>query len=197
MAPVSPGNIDPPVVAVSQIHSLARFIENDRSGYEHLRLCAGIILCFWRALSGCHVLGCLDELAKLFIGDRVPIHPKAIDGHLMRRRFFRIVLVGSHEKSAAGDPDHIFEWRLIRSWGFALQQSGAYGIAHNFFLSGIFVNLASLVSLREPIFGFFLPPRRYASKAKLFFTPFSPPPQQRGRKKGGRSPIIPHRAPAR
>src|SRR5262249_37197583 len=65
------------------------------------------------------------------------------------------------------------------------------------FLSGIFVNLASLVSLREPIFGFFLPPRRYASKAKLFFTPFSSPPQQRGRKRGGRSPIIPHRAPAR
>src|SRR5262245_30632235 len=197
MAPVGSWNVDPPVVTISQIHLLPGFVEDNRSRDKQLWFCARIILRFRRALGGRHVLGRLDELAKFFIGHRVPIHPKALNGHLMRRRFFRIVPVRTHEKSAAGDPDHVFEWRLIRSWGFALRQSGAYGIAHNFFLSGIFVNLASLVSLREPIFGFFLPPRRYASKAKLFFTPFSSPPQQRGRKRGGRSPIIPHRAPAR
>src|SRR5215831_5120656 len=184
MAPVRSGHVDPPVVTIAQIHPLARFIENHRSGYKQLWFCAGIILRLRRALGGCHVLGCLDKLAKLFVGHRVPIHPKALKGHLMRRRFFRIVLVGSHEKRAARDPDHIFEWRLIRSWGFALRQSGAYGIAHNFFLSGIFVNLASLVSLREPIFGFFLSPRRYASKAKLFFTLFSSPLSKGGEREG-------------
>src|SRR5262249_50017036 len=182
MAPVGSGNVDPPVVTISQIHPLAGFVEHNRSRDKQLWFCARVILSFRRALGGCHVLGFLDKLANLFVDRRVPIHPKALDGHLVGWRFFRIVPVRTHEKSAARDPDHIFEWRLIRSWGFALWQSGAYGIAHNFFLSGIFVNLASLVSLREPIFGFFLPPRRYASKAKLFFTTFSSPPQQRGEK---------------
>src|SRR5215831_13607762 len=184
MAPVGSGHVNPPVVTIAQIYPLAGFVENHRSRHKHLRLRARIILRLRRTLGGRHVLGDLDELAKLFIGHRVPIHPKAIEGHLMRRSFFRIVLVGSHEKRAARDPDHIFEWRLIRSWGFALRQSGAYGIAHNFFLSGIFVNLASLVSLREPIFGFFLSPRRYASKAKLFFTLFSSPLSKGGEREG-------------
>src|SRR5262249_15359498 len=114
MPPVSPGNIDPPVVTVSQIHPLARFVENNRSGYKHLRLGARVILRSWGSLGGRYVLGRLDELAKLFVGHRVPVHPKAINGHVMHRRFFRIVLVGPHEKSAAGNPNHVWERRLIR-----------------------------------------------------------------------------------
>src|SRR5262245_50495072 len=116
MAPVRPGHVNPPVVTISQIYPLAGFVENHRSRHKQLRFCARIILRLRRTLGGRHVLGGLDELAKLFVDHRVPIHPKALDGHLVGWRFFRIVLVGSHEKRAARDPDHIFEWRLIRSW---------------------------------------------------------------------------------
>src|SRR5262249_22989249 len=82
---------------------------NDGGGHEQLRFCARIILGSRRTLSRRHVLGRLDELAKLFVAHRVPIHPEALDCHFVRRRFFRIVFVGSHEKSTTGDPDHVWE----------------------------------------------------------------------------------------
>src|SRR4029077_1361974 len=80
------------------------------------------------------MLGCLDEFTKLFIGDRVLIHPKAIDGHFMRRRFFRIVLVGSHEKRAAGNPDHIRERWPTRFRLCLSNRSHGDALVHNFFL---------------------------------------------------------------
>src|SRR5262245_54153311 len=114
MPPVRSGNVYPPIIAVSQIYPLARLVETDAAEHDQLGSSAGPLLSFWRALGGCHVLGCLDELAKLFVGHRVPIHPKTIDCHFMRRCFFGIVLVGSHEKRTTGDPDHILERRLTR-----------------------------------------------------------------------------------
>jgi hypothetical protein len=89
------------------------------------------------------MLGCVDELAKFFIGDSVPIHPEALDCHFMRRRFLRIVLVRSHKKRAARNPDHIFKWRHTRFRLCLFSRSHGHAIAHNFFLSLISQNVAT------------------------------------------------------
>ena len=49
-----------------------------------------------------HSLVASTKLAKFFVGDRVRIHPEAIDSHFVRRRFLRIVVIRSHQKCAAG-----------------------------------------------------------------------------------------------
>jgi hypothetical protein len=42
----------------------------------------------------------------------------------MNRRFFRLVIVGSHAKGAAWDPDHIWVWWLA---GWVNRVDGDFG----------------------------------------------------------------------
>jgi hypothetical protein len=55
------------------------------------------------------VVGSLDERLELPVRHWMAIHPEAIHGNAMRRGFFRIMLVRSHAKSAAGYPDHFID----------------------------------------------------------------------------------------
>ena len=115
MAPVGAGNIRPPLVAVVEIDSLFGFLKIDRSRHEQFRLRAGIILWIRRALSRCDELSCFDKPTELFVHHRVRIHPKAIDGNLMGRRFLRVMFVRTHQESATGNPDHVRMRRVTRS----------------------------------------------------------------------------------
>src|SRR5207249_8043988 len=90
----------------SKIHALARLLKHDGSGDEQFRLCSRIVLGIRRTFGRRHVLARFDETTKLFIGNGVSINPEAIHCYLVRRCFFRIVLVRSHEKSAAKNPHH-------------------------------------------------------------------------------------------
>src|SRR4030095_11447339 len=133
-----------------KIDPLARFVENHRGRNEQLRLSRGVFPRFRCSLGGCHMLGRFDEFAKLFVGHRVPIHPEALDCHFVRRRFLGIVLIRPHEKSAAGNPDHVLERSL--SWRFRLcrfSRSHGHATTHNFFLFFISPNLAPFAPLRE------------------------------------------------
>src|SRR5947207_1921068 len=112
MAPVRARHISPPLVTVAQIDRSARLLKYHRSGYKQFGLCTGIIRGIWRPLSRCHMLGCFDKLAKLFIGDCMCVDPKAVYGYLVRRCFLRVVFVGSHEESATRNTDHFLNSRL-------------------------------------------------------------------------------------
>src|SRR4029077_11603546 len=61
MPPVRSGNVYPPVVTVSQVHPLARFIENDGGWHEQFRFSSWVILRFRRSLGERDVLGCFDK----------------------------------------------------------------------------------------------------------------------------------------
>src|SRR5260370_865950 len=52
-----------------------------------------------------------DETLELAVGDGASVHPEAVDCHLVGWRLLRVVVVGTHEEAAAGNPEHALEWR--------------------------------------------------------------------------------------
>jgi hypothetical protein len=59
------------------------------------------------------VTGGANEFLELPVGDRGPIDPETIHSDAMNRSLFGIMLIRSHAKRAAGDPDHIRGHRLV------------------------------------------------------------------------------------
>ena len=82
--------------------------EHQRARIDHLRQDAGIILRIGRDLGKGDVAGCFDEFLELPVGHRLAVHPEAVDGDAMGRRFFGIVPVRAHAERAARNPDHSF-----------------------------------------------------------------------------------------
>src|SRR6185437_9439246 len=60
-----------------------------------------------------HIAAPPYETLEVGIGDRVPVDPEVIDCDTMGRRFFRIVPVRAHEKSASGDEHHLPQCALL------------------------------------------------------------------------------------
>jgi hypothetical protein len=50
----------------------------------------------------------VNEFLELPICHGMGIDPEVTDGDAMNRRFFRIMLVGSHAERTARNPDHAF-----------------------------------------------------------------------------------------
>lgn len=56
---------------------------------------------------------CLYELLELLVRNWRSIDPETIHGDAMHRRFFRVVVIGSHAEGSAWDPGHAM-WTMIR-----------------------------------------------------------------------------------
>ena len=69
-------------------------------------LAPGIVRRLRGPLGQRHVPGGLDEALELAVGDGMRVDPEPAHGHLVRRRFFRIVMVRSHQECPAGDAHH-------------------------------------------------------------------------------------------
>ncbi len=106
MAPVGARLVGPPVVWVAQVDWARGLAEHDRRGREHRGVCAGIVVRIGWPLSERDVAGHLDEALELGVGDGMGIHPETLDRDLVRRCFFRIVAVRSHEEGTIRNPDH-------------------------------------------------------------------------------------------
>src|SRR5262245_44833423 len=87
---------------------MVRFLEYDRTGNEHSRQGARIIIRIQWTFGDREVACCLYKAVELFIGDRVLIHPETFDGYVMSRSFFGIMIIRSHEKGSARYPRHVF-----------------------------------------------------------------------------------------
>src|SRR5215471_1546915 len=117
-APIGTELETPPLRPVTQIDVLPRWRENQRASLEHMRQRARIVLRIGPRLCECDVTCCVDEFAKLTIGDRRPVHPKATHVDTMRRCLLGIMLVGAHAERPARNPDHIRTAGFIRQ-GYA------------------------------------------------------------------------------
>ena len=76
--------------------------EDKRTGIEHVRQGAGIILGIGRNLGTGLVTGRLHELLELTVRHRRAVDPEAVDRHAMDRRFLRIMIVGTHAEVPPG-----------------------------------------------------------------------------------------------
>ncbi len=105
--PIGAGFEIPPLRPVAQIDGLLRRRENHRSGFEHMRQGAGIILRVRGNFRERDVTGFVDEFPELPIGDRSTVDPEIGNAHTMRRRLFGIMFVRPHAKRAAGNKHHL------------------------------------------------------------------------------------------
>jgi len=106
MPPVGALQELPPLAPVAQINGMTGRAEHQRSGVEHVRQGAGIVLRIGRDFGNSPVSGGADEFFELPVGNWRAVDPEAIDGDAVDRRFFRIVLVGAHAEYAAGNEYH-------------------------------------------------------------------------------------------
>ena len=104
--------------------------ENQRASLEHMRQRARIVLRIGRCLGERQVARCVDEFAKLTIGHRRPVDPKAAHRDAMSRRLFRIVLVGAHAEGAARNPGHVRMVGLMRLGSVRCKANVAHGFRH-------------------------------------------------------------------
>ena len=114
MTPVCARYVDPPVVVIAEIDAMRGLLEEDRRRHQQLRLRAGIVRSVGGPFRDRDMAGRFDEAAELGIRHRVPVHPEAVDGHAMRRRFFWIVVVGPHQKRTTRNPHCVAHMRIIR-----------------------------------------------------------------------------------
>jgi len=70
--------------------------KSERARLQHVRKRARIIFRIGRDLGEGDIAGRPNELAKLAVRHRSAINPEAVDGHVMNRRLFRIMLVRPH-----------------------------------------------------------------------------------------------------
>ena len=96
----------PPFGPVTRIDLTLGRGKHQRPRLEHVRQGAGVVLRIGRDLGEGDVTRLLDEFSEFAIGDRRAVHPEAVDGDAMNRCLFRIVLLRSHAKRTAGNPDH-------------------------------------------------------------------------------------------
>jgi hypothetical protein len=68
---------------------------------------AGIILRIGRDFGEGDIAGRLDEFAKPLVRHRRTIHPEAVNGDAMDRRFLGVMPVRSHAERAAGNEPHV------------------------------------------------------------------------------------------
>src|SRR6478752_2032503 len=111
MPPVSARDIDPPVVRISQVDGPAGLLEDDRRSREQFWLRAWIVVGIGGPLRERDVMRFFNESCELPIRHSVAAHPEPPDFHVMCGRFLRIVMIGSHQKRAARNPDH-----HLRGW---------------------------------------------------------------------------------
>jgi hypothetical protein len=96
----------PPFTPVAQIDRARRRGEDERSGIEHVRQRAWIILRVGRDFSEGDVAGRLDKLSELAVCHRCSVDPKTIDRNTMGGRLFGVVLIRPHAERAAWNEHH-------------------------------------------------------------------------------------------
>ena len=130
MAPVGALHERPPLAPVAQVRHVLLRREHQRAGVEHVRQRARIILRVRRDLGRRDVARCPDKRLELAVRHRRAVEPEGVDRHTMDRRFFRVVIVGTHAEGAAGNRDHvagsaILRWRVVLPGGGPQQRHGA------------------------------------------------------------------------
>jgi hypothetical protein len=103
----------PPLAPVAGIDRVLGRGEHQRAGLEHMRQGAGIVPRIGRNLGKRDVARGVDESAKLAIGDRRAVDPEAVHRDAMDRSLLGIMLIRSHAKRAAGNPDHVCMSRRV------------------------------------------------------------------------------------
>jgi hypothetical protein len=111
----------PPLRPVAKIDRALWRTEDERARPQHVRQRARIVLRVRLDLGEGDVAGRLHKLAELAVGDGRAIDPEAIDPHLMRRGFLRIVPVGAHAEGPALDPDHVLHSNRFVRWRACFQ----------------------------------------------------------------------------
>src|SRR5947208_351210 len=106
----------PPFAPMVHVHRLLRGCEDERAGFEHARQCARIVLRMGCQFSEGDVASRVDKIAKLAIGDRRSVYPKSVHSDPVDRRLLRIVSLGTHPKSSAGDINHLLVCLPLNRW---------------------------------------------------------------------------------
>ena len=102
MPPIGALGECPPLAEVAQIDRMLGRREHQRARIEHVRQHARIVLRIGRDLGESDVAGRPHEFAELPVRDRLSVHPEAVHGDAMGRRFFRIVPVRPMRKVPPG-----------------------------------------------------------------------------------------------
>src|SRR5215469_10930497 len=105
--PESAESEPPPLTPVVEIDRPPRRGEHQRTSFQHVRQCAGVVLRVWGYLGESDVAGRLDEATKLAVGHRCAVHPEAIHAHAMPGPLLGVVSIRAHQESSARDPDHL------------------------------------------------------------------------------------------
>src|SRR5690606_28393110 len=95
-APVGAKSEFPPAAPVIQSNRFSGGIKDERSRLQHVRQGTRIIFRLRGDLRESHVVGCLDEFAKLRIRHRRLVHPETVYRNAMDGSFFGIMPVRSH-----------------------------------------------------------------------------------------------------
>ena len=106
MPPVSTLHELPPLAPVAEINGPRRRRKHQRTGIDHMRQRAGIVLRIGRDFGESDVAGRPHEILELPVRHRRAVDCEFIDGNAMNGRFVGIVLVRSHAERAAGNPQH-------------------------------------------------------------------------------------------
>ena len=90
---------------------MVRRREDQRTRFEHMRKCAGIILRVGFDLRKSDIAGRVDEFAEVSVRHRCPVYPEGVNRNPVDRPFFRVVTIRSHAEGAAGNTNHILKMR--------------------------------------------------------------------------------------
>ncbi len=106
VSPVGPAHVRPPIVGIAQVDRARGGAEYHGGGFQQLGFRPGIVGGVGGALGERHVSRRRHERRERRVGDRVSVQPEPIDPDTVGGALFRVVVVGSHEEHATGDPDH-------------------------------------------------------------------------------------------
>src|ERR1700761_6534277 len=98
MAPTGAWCPDPPVCVIRQIHGPSRTLEYQRSRNKIFGWGSRIVGRIQFAFRDGDIASRFHEARELFVGDGMPIHPKAIDAYLVDRPFLGIEVFRTHEE---------------------------------------------------------------------------------------------------
>src|ERR1700722_20414868 len=107
MTPIRAWCPGPPVSVILQIHGPSRFLEYQCSWNEIFGWGSRIVGRIQLAFRDCDIARRVDEARELFVGNGVPVHPKAIDAYLVDRALLGIEVLRTHEEGATRNPQHI------------------------------------------------------------------------------------------
>ena len=95
----------------TDVHNLSHRLHSTK--LQHLRQGPRVVFGSRWTLRGGDVLCCLNKARKLLVRDLVLVDPETCDSCRVRRRLFRVVMIGSHLECATRNPDHVVVRRRL------------------------------------------------------------------------------------